>query len=186
MALPQIRSAHSPHIRRSSNKRKRSPLGPTHTKMSTSTTTHEATLRLSANPTPVNTTSSDESFSMAQDYGMPPDPNRMEAANQEDWDYSQGNPPNPIRGVVDISLRPNNAVGFVFNTFIYVMFRGVSVVYVCKLQPRYVISTNTSRLPTEFGITPEKKSTPTGSDTRSPLRIHCKEINKCLELITVV
>lgn len=76
---------------------------------------------------------SQERFVLAQDYGTTPDPNRMEAANVADWDYSRGNPPNPIRGVVDISLRPNNAVGFVFNTFIYVMFRGVSVIYVCML-----------------------------------------------------
>lgn len=72
-----------------------------------------------------------ETFQLAQDYGLPPDPHRLEAANVHDWDYSRGNPPNPIAGVVDISLRPNNAVGFVFNTFIYVMFRGVSVIYVC-------------------------------------------------------
>lgn len=73
-----------------------------------------------------------EQFTMAQDYGTPSYPGRMEAANVEGWDYGRGNPPNPIAGVVDISLRPNNATGFVFNTFIYVMFRGVSAIYVAN------------------------------------------------------
>lgn len=73
-----------------------------------------------------------EMFVFAQDYGLPHDPNRMEAANFEDWNYGRGNPPNPIAGVVDISLRPNNATGFIFNTFIYVMFKGVSLMYVCE------------------------------------------------------
>lgn len=73
-----------------------------------------------------------EVFEFAQDYGLPHDPNRMEAANVDDWNYGRGNPPNPITGVVDISLRPNNATGFVFNTFIYVMFKGVSLIYVCN------------------------------------------------------
>lgn len=72
-----------------------------------------------------------EMFMLAQDYGLPRDPNRMEAANVEDWNYARGNPPNPIAGVVDKTLRPNNATGFVFNTFIYVMFKGVSLMYVC-------------------------------------------------------
>ncbi|CUM67399.1 uncharacterized protein PRCAT00005093001 [Priceomyces carsonii] len=74
-----------------------------------------------------------EVFKLAQDYGLPSDPNRMEAANVQGWNYGRGNPPNPIAGVVDMSLRPNNATGFVFNTFIYVMFRGVSVIYVSKI-----------------------------------------------------
>lgn len=56
------------------------------------------------------------------------DPSRFEAGNDATWDYSQGNPINPYDVFVDMSVRPTNGTGFVVNSFLFVMFNGVSLV----------------------------------------------------------
>ena len=50
------------------------------------------------------------------------DPERYPAGNDSSWDYSQGNPPNPVHAGQNISIRPNNS------TQTFLRFRGVNYI----------------------------------------------------------
>lgn len=88
----------------------------------TSTGPANARLRLVGDGASSTLESEHYEFEYADQFDPWVDPDRYYAANDDDWDYSNGNPINAVQQGQNLETRPTNAVGT------YIRFRGVNAI----------------------------------------------------------
>lgn len=88
----------------------------------TSTRPTNARLHLVGASAPRNREPEHHEFEYAGQFDPWVDPDRYYAANDDDWDYSNGNPINAVQQGQNLETRPTNAVGT------YIRFRGVNAI----------------------------------------------------------